>query len=128
MRVLLDTHALLWWATNDPQLSRIARGHIQDATNRVLVSAASVWEIAIKFKNGRLPSAHNFVAVLPEYLHQQNFDALPITAEHALRAGLLQGPHRDPFDRMLIAQAIEEKVAIISNDQALDGYGANRVW
>jgi PIN domain nuclease of toxin-antitoxin system len=128
MRLLLDTHTLLWWANNDPQLSRAARAHIQEARNRILVSAASVWEIAIKFKNGRLPSAGNFIADLPDYLRGQNFDALPITTEHALRAGLLAGPHRDPFDRMLIAQAIEENATLVSNDQALDAYGASRVW
>ena len=128
MRVLLDTHTLLWWANNDPQLSSAARANILDPRNRILVSAASVWEIAIKFKNGRLPSAMNLVAQFPAYLRQQNFDSLPITVEHSLRAGLLSGPHRDPFDRMLIAQAIEENVAILSNDQALDGYGAQRAW
>lgn len=128
MRLLLDTHALLWWANDDPQLSNPAREYIQKTGNRIFVSAASVWEIAVKFKNGRLPSARNFVANISEYLHQQNFDSLPISIEHALRAGLLQGPHRDPFDRMLIAQAIEDDLAILSNDQALDGYGAVRVW
>jgi PIN domain nuclease of toxin-antitoxin system len=128
MRLLLDTHALLWWANNDPQLSRIARTHIQDVRNHVQVSAASVWEIAVKFRNGRLPSAKKFVAELPEYLRLQNFQELPITLEHALRAGLLPGPHRDPFDRMLVAQALEENLALLSNDQALDGYGARRVW
>lgn len=128
MRLLLDTHALLWWANDDLQLSKAARGYIQKHGNRILVSAASVWEIAVKFKNGRLPSAQNFVANFPDYLREQNFESLPISIEHALRAGLLQGPHRDPFDRMLIAQAIEEDLAIISSDQALDGYGAVRVW
>jgi PIN domain nuclease of toxin-antitoxin system len=128
MRLLLDTHALLWWANNDPQLSRVARTHIQDVRNHVQVSAASVWEIAVKFRNGRLPSAKKFVAELPEYLRLQNFQELPITLEHALRAGLLPGPHRDPFDRMLVAQALEENLALLSNDQALDGYGARRVW
>ena len=128
VRLLLDTHALLWWANDDSQLSKEARSCIQKRGNRILVSAASVWEVAVKFKNGRLPSAQNFVANIPEYLHDQNFDSLPISIEHALRAGLLQGPHRDPFDRMLIVQAIEENLAIISNDQALDGYGAVRLW
>lgn len=128
MRLLLDTHALLWWANDDPQLSKAARGYIQKPGNRILVSAASVWEIAVKFKNGRLPSAQNFIANLADYLHEQNFDSLPISIAHALRAGLLQGPHRDPFDRMLIAQAIEEDLAIVSNDRALDGHGASRIW
>jgi PIN domain nuclease of toxin-antitoxin system len=128
MRLLLDTHALLWWANDNPQLSSVARAHIQHGNNHVLVSSASVWEIAVKFKNGRLPSAQGFVTEISEYLRLQNFEALPITVEHALRAGLLSGPHRDPFDRMLIAQALQENLALISNDQALDGYGAQRVW
>ncbi|HST77708.1 MAG TPA: type II toxin-antitoxin system VapC family toxin [Verrucomicrobiae bacterium] len=128
MRLLLDTHTLLWWANNDAQLSSVARAHIQHARNHVLVSSASVWEIAVKYRNGRLPSAQKFVSEVPEYLRLQNFEALPITLEHALRAGLLPGPHRDPFDRMLIAQALQENLALISNDQALDGYGAQRVW
>jgi PIN domain nuclease of toxin-antitoxin system len=109
-------------------LSRTARARIQEARNRILVSAASAWELALKFNNGRLPSAGNFIADLPDYLRGQNCDALPITTEHALRAGLLAGPHRDPFDRMLIAQAIEENATLVSNDQALDAYGASRVW
>jgi PIN domain nuclease of toxin-antitoxin system len=128
MRLLLDTHALLWWANDDPQLSPMARSHIQNPGSRIFVSAASAWEIAVKFKNGRLPSAQKFIPTLPSYLRDQNFDVLGISVEHALRAGLLQGPHRDPFDRMLIAQAIAENLSIISNDQALDGYGATRIW
>jgi PIN domain nuclease of toxin-antitoxin system len=128
VRLLLDTHTLLWWASGDPQLSRAARAQIQKPGNHVLVSAASVWEIAVKFNNGRLPSAQSLIAGFPEYLREQQFDALPIAVEHALRAGLLPGPHRDPFDRMLIAQAIEEGIPIVSNDHALDGYGAHRIW
>lgn len=128
MRLLFDTHALLWWANNDNQLSGVARAHIQHARNSVLVSSASAWEIAVKFRNGRLPSAQKFVTEISEYLRLQNFEALPITVGHALRAGLLPGPHRDPFDRMLIAQALQENLALVSNDQALDGYGAQRIW
>jgi|SRR5690242_10367747 PIN domain nuclease of toxin-antitoxin system len=128
MRLLLDTHTLLWWANDDPQLSRTARSHIQNSANRVFVSAVSAWEIAVKFKNGRLPSAQKLITRLPDYLQDQSFDSLSISLEHALGAGLLQGPHRDPFDRMLIAQAIAENLPIISNDEGLDGYGATRIW
>jgi PIN domain nuclease of toxin-antitoxin system len=123
----MDTHCLLWWANGDSHLSPTAADLMQRET--VFVSAASVWEIAIKFKVGKLPSAERFVGQMPAYLASQHFTVLPITAEHALRAGLLQGEHRDPFDRMLLAQALEEKLdGIISNDEKLDGYRVNRIW
>lgn len=123
----MDTHCLLWWANGDSQLSKAAADVVRRET--VFVSAASVWEIAIKFKIGKLPSAERFIGQLPSYLASQHFGVLPISAEHALRAGLLQGDHRDPFDRMLLAQALEEKLdGIISNDEKLDGYGVKRVW
>jgi PIN domain nuclease of toxin-antitoxin system len=123
----MDTHCLLWWANGDSHLSTTAADQIQRET--VFVSAASVWEIAIKFKIGKLPSAERFVGQMPAYLASQNFTILPITAEHALLAGMLQGNHRDPFDRMLLAQALEEKLdGIISNDAKLDGYKVKRIW
>jgi PIN domain nuclease of toxin-antitoxin system len=123
----MDTHCLLWWANGDPHLSRTAANHIQKET--VFVSAASVWEIAIKFKAGKLPSAHHFIGQVSSYLASQQFTVLAISAEHALRAGLLAGHHRDPFDRMLVAQALEENLdGLVSNDEKLDGYGVNRIW
>lgn len=127
MQILIDTHCLLWWANGDSQLSTAAAEMIRRET--VFVSAASVWEIAIKFKSGKLPSAERFIGQLPSYLSSQQFMVLAISAEHALRAGLLQGKHRDPFDRMLLAQALEEKIdGIISNDEKLDGYKVKRIW
>ena len=123
----MDTHCLLWWANGDSHLSTTAADLMQ--REAVFVSAASVWEIAIKFKIGKLPSAERFIGTLPSYLASQQFAVLPISAEHALRAGLLHGQHRDPFDRMLLAQALEEKLdGIISNDEKLDGYRVKRIW
>ena len=128
MRVLLDTHTLLWWLDGDRRLSRRARTVIADDDNSVLVSAASAWEISTKVRLGKLPGAIEVAAELPAILLQQNFEPLPITIVHALRAGNLPGPHRDPFDRMLIAQAQDEDVALVSNERLFDAYGVRRVW
>ncbi len=128
MRVLLDTHALLWWLDGDPHLSRRARAAIAAADNDVLVSAASAWEISTKVRLGKLPGAVEVAAELAAILRQQDFEPLPIAITHALRAGNLPGPHRDPFDRMLIAQAQAEDLALVSNQRVFDAYGVRRVW
>jgi PIN domain nuclease of toxin-antitoxin system len=128
MRLLLDTHALLWWATNDAALPSPSRRRISEARSEVLVSAASAWEIATKTRLGRLPSALQLVDDFEGFLVRQDFEALAITVDHGLRAGLLPGYHKDPFDRMLIAQAQAENLAIISNDQVFDQYGVRRLW
>ena len=128
MRALLDTHALLWWLDGDRRLSRRARTVIAADGNSVLVSAASAWEISTKVRLGKLPGAIEVAAELPAILRQQNFEPLPIAIAHALRAGNLPGPHRDPFDRMLIAQAQAEDLALVSNERAFDAYGVRRVW
>ena len=128
MRVLLDTHTFLWWLDGDRRLSRRARNLIADDDHTVLVSAASAWEIATKVRLGKLPGAIEVAAELPAILRQQNFEPLPITVVHALRAGNLPGPHRDPFDRMLIAQAQDEDLALVSNERVFDAYGVRRVW
>jgi PIN domain nuclease of toxin-antitoxin system len=128
LRVLLDTHTLIWWMTTDPHLSRLARVQIEEKDNVSLVSAVSAWEIATKVRIGRLPAAADLVSDFVADLTRQRIEILAITADHAIRAGLLPGPHKDPFDRMLIAQALAENVPIVSNDRALDGYGARRLW
>ena len=128
MRALLDTHALLWWLDGDRRLSRRARTVIADDGNSVLVSAASAWEISTKVRLGKLPGAIEVAAELPAILRRQNFEPLPIGMMHALRAGNLPGPHRDPFDRMLIAQAQDENLALVSNERVFDAYGVRRVW
>ena len=128
MRYLLDTHTLIWWMITSPQLSRPARTIIENKSNVSLVSAASAWEMATKVRVGRLPAAEGLVQSFEEDLREQNMEILNVTAQHGIRAGLLPGPHKDPFDRMLIAQALSENVPIISNDLALDGYGVIRLW
>ena len=129
MRVLLDTHALLWWIGDDASLTTAARKIIADTSNSVVVSAASAWEIAIKLQLGKLPAAaSSLVADFSGYLEQEGFSHLSITIEHAIRAGLLPGKHKDPFDRMLIAQAQAENMAFISNEKAFDAFGIRRIW
>ena len=114
--------------TTDPQLSRRARAVIEDLSNISLVSAVSAWEMATKVRLGRLPAAAGLVQDFVEDLRQHRMEILDVTAEHGIRAGLLPGPHKDTFDRMLIAQALAENVPIVSNDRALDGYGVSRLW
>ena len=109
MSLLLDTHALIWWATDDPALPSRARTEIMQS-ERVIVSAASAWEMAIKVGLGRLPSAMDLVYDFENSLTRRGLQIIPITAAHGLRAGLLPGPHKDPFDRMLIAQAQAENL------------------
>jgi PIN domain nuclease of toxin-antitoxin system len=128
VRALLDTHALLWWILEDPALSQGARGFIKEANNMLLVSAASAWEMAIKFQAGKLPRAAELVARFVSEVELEGFQLLSITAEHGIRAGLLPGPHKDPFDRLLIAQSQAENVPIISNEAVFDAYGVRRLW
>ena len=124
----MDTHALLWWLNDDRQLSAKARKLIGLGSNVVVVSAASAWEIATKVRLGKLDMAAELAADFSNVLAQEGFESLPISVDHALRAGLLPGPHKDPFDRMLIAQAQAEGVPILSSDAVFDGYGVRRVW
>ena len=128
MRLLLDTHALLWWLTDDHSLPASARKLIAGGSNTIVVSSASAWEIAIKVRRGKLPMAVDLVADLERVLVQESFEALAISVDHSVRAGLLPGPHRDPFDRMLIAQSQAEGLPIVSNNEAFDGYGIRRLW
>ncbi|MEW6353308.1 MAG: type II toxin-antitoxin system VapC family toxin [Pseudomonadota bacterium] len=128
MNVLLDTHALLWWLFDDPQLSAKARKAIKNPDHKVYASSASAWEIATKYRLGKLPGARQVVQHLSELLQNGRIEALPISTEHALAAGALPGPHRDPFDRMLIAQARMEKLSIITTDKEFQGYGVKIIW
>lgn len=128
MRVLLDTHALLWWLDGDNRLSRRARRVIGDQANTVFVSAASAWEIATKVRIGKLPGAEDVAADVGGCLAQQRFLPLEITMLHAQRAGSLPGTHRDPFDRVLIAQSQAEDLPIVTNEDVFDSYGVRRVW
>ena len=128
MRVLLDTHALLWWLSDDPALTRPARKIIADTRNTIIVSAASAWEIGTKVRLGKLPTANDLAADFSGHLDRDGFQLLAISAEHGIRAGLLPGPHKDPFDRMLIAQAQAENVPIISVERLFEQYGVRRIW
>jgi len=128
MKLLLDTHALLWWLDGDRRLSSRARILIADENNPVSVSAASAWEIATKVRSGKLPGAVEVAERLPEILFEQTFREMPVTVVHARRAGLMQSAHRDPFDRMLIAQAQLEDVALVSNERLFDSFGICRAW
>ena len=128
MRLLLDTHAFLWWLAGDPSLPVGARGAIADEANEVFVSAASSWEIATKHRIGKLPDVAAIVADIERAAIDQGFTVLPITLKHGQAAGALPGPHRDPFDRMLVAQALLEGLVLVSNEQPFDGYGVKRLW
>jgi PIN domain nuclease of toxin-antitoxin system len=108
MRLLLDTHTLLWWMTDDPHLSKLAQVLVADKANVSIVSAVSAWEIATKVRLGRLPMATVLVRDFVHDLARERIEILSISAEHGIRAGGLPGPHKDPFDRMLIAQALSE--------------------
>jgi PIN domain nuclease of toxin-antitoxin system len=128
VRLLLDTHALFWWLTKNPSLTVSAQDLIKSRDHTVLVSAVSPWEIATKVRLGKLDVAAEVVANFVFYLERERFQIITINVDHGIRAGSLPGPHKDPFDRMLIAQALAENVPIISNDRALDGYGVRRLW
>jgi PIN domain nuclease of toxin-antitoxin system len=128
MHLLLDTHALLWWLAGDRRLSTHARSAIADEDAKVFVSAASAWEITTKFRIGKLPGARLLVDDIAGAIASQAFSPLAISVVHAQRAGLLPGQHRDPFDRMLIAQSQLEGLTIVSNERVFDDYGVARLW
>ena len=128
MRLLLDTHAFIWWFAGSSQLSRSVRRAIADEENDVLISAASAWEIATKHRLGKLPSAEVLALDISGAIASQDFAELPITVEDAARAGALPGPHRDPFDRMLIAQTLSRNLLLISIEPIFDRYGVRRLW
>jgi len=128
MRFLLDTHALLWWFTDDPQLSDRARNAIGDMNNDILVSAASAWELATKHRLGKLEEATAAVIRFEELVAADGFTFLPISHRHGLRAGAYRAPHRDPFDRMLAAQAEIESVQLITVDKAFEQFEIATYW
>ena len=128
MRLLLDTHAFLWWLAGDEALPAAARTAIADERNDVFVSAASAWEIATKHRLGKLPGVAAIIADLDGAIVGQSLIGLPISVRHGQVAGALPGPHRDPFDRMLIAQAMVDDLVLVSNEQTFDAYGVRRLW
>ena len=128
MRLLLDTHTFLWWLIDSPRLSESARRDIAIETNEVLVSAATAWEITTKHRLGKLPSAEAVALDVAGAIVSQGFNELSITVDDAARAGALPGHHRDPFDRMLIAQALSSNLVLVSNEPLFDQYGVRRLW
>jgi PIN domain nuclease of toxin-antitoxin system len=128
MRILLDTHALLWAAFRTDLLSLRARRLVQSQRNEILISAASAWEISTKYRLGKLPMAQALVEDFIPIVTSAGYLLLPISVEHALRAGRLPAEHKDPFDRMLAAQAIHEDLALISKDEQLDVFSVRREW
>jgi PIN domain nuclease of toxin-antitoxin system len=122
---LVDTHALLWFLGDDPQLSPQAKATMESGANVLLVSAASVWEMAVKSSLGKLDVPDDLVDVL----RREGFEQLGVSSEHAWAVRELPiGAHKDPFDRLLVAQAKLEGLPLISSDPQLDGYGIERLW
>lgn len=128
MRLLLDTHALLWWFTDDPRLSPRARGLIGDMNNEVLVSAASAWEIATKHRLGKLEEAADVIPRFDELIAAAGFTHLAASHHHGLRAGAYRTAHRDPIDRMLAAQAAIETLPRITCDPAFGQFEITTLW
>lgn len=128
LNLLLDTHAFLWWIAGDSSLSAVARSAIADENSAVFVSAATAWEIATKFRIGKLPGVAAIASDLSAVLDAQGFVPLSISLVHGQVAGTLPGPLRDPFARMLIAQAMLERMTLVSNEEGFAAYGVRRLW
>lgn len=127
MNLLLDTHALIWFATDLDKLPPVTLETIY-AAPVVMVSPVSAYEMTFKHRLGKLPVAQRLLVDLPGYLRQQRFDALPVSLAHAEAAGRLPPEHRDPFDRILAAQALVDDMTLVSSDKAFDLFGVKRLW
>lgn len=128
MSYLLDTHALVWWWLVDPQLSAPARAILSERSNRIMVSAATAYEIANKVRIGKWPAAREVLAVYDLALVQDGFGNLPLDPREAHHAGLLHGEHRDPFDRMIAAQALLGDLTVITRDPEIAAFGCKVLW
>ncbi len=128
MNLLIDTNAFLWFAWDDPRLSVTARAYIEDPANRIWVSIASCWEIAIKAGTGKLKLGAPAEVFIPRELSRNSLELLDITLAHAVAVETLPLHHRDPFDRMLVVQASIEALTLVSIDTAFDPYGTSRIW
>lgn len=128
MRLLLDTHALLWALTNNKRLSRRAAALIDDASHTKLISPVNAYEICAKYTLGKLPEAAALAADFERELMPLDVEWLPIRPSHAITAGKLDMTHRDPFDRLLIAQSLVERIPLVSNEAVFDTFGVERIW
>lgn len=128
MKLLLDTHTLMWWWGDDPLLSVNARKAISNESNTVLVSAASAWEIAIKHRIGKLPEGSDALGRFSELVAADGFTHLQINYLHAIRSGGLAVNHKDPFDRMLAAQADIENATLVSLDPVFKTFRTKVLW
>jgi PIN domain nuclease of toxin-antitoxin system len=127
LKVLIDTQVLFWWYSEPAKLSRSALSVIKDCDNTILISAATAWELAIKVALKKI-DALSLVIDLSGFLEEEGFTELPIRIQHATRAGFLPLHHRDPFDRLLVAQAQDLGVPVVSSDRLLDRYDIQRLW
>lgn len=128
MTLLLDTHAFLWFWWDDPRLSQTARQAICDPANRKLVSTASCWEIAVKVSLKKLDLGAPYRGFIRQHMVRNNFELLQVTDEHLAELVDLPFHHRDPFDRMLVAQAAAEHIALVSAEKVMDAYPIRRLW
>lgn len=128
VRCLLDTHALFWWVFFPELLPSKVRDVLSEPGTDVFVSAVSAYEMSQKHHRGRWPEVAMLVSAFEEVIAAEGFELLPLTARHAVRAGAYGREHRDPFDRMLVAQAVEEQLRVVTRDKALERMGAEVVW
>ena len=128
MILLLDTHAFLWFVWSDPKLSVYAKTLIEDANNEIYFSAASAWEIAIKVSSGKLSLGQELGEFLQTQIDENQMTLLPVSISHSAEVATMSFHHKDPFDRLLVAQSLVEEVPIISNEVIFDKYGVKRLW
>jgi PIN domain nuclease of toxin-antitoxin system len=128
VRVLLDTHAFLWFVLNDPKLSSVAKAVIEQESNGILFSPANYWEIAIKISCGKYRLNSSYEEFWQKGIERNNIQILSIELNHTARLLTMSHHHRDPFDRLLIAQALAENLSVVSSDVRFDAYGVQRVW
>jgi PIN domain nuclease of toxin-antitoxin system len=128
LRLLLDTHAIIWWFEGSPAMPPTAREAIYENSASVFVSAVSAYEISLKHHRGRLPQTAALVRDFERMVADEGFLSLDVSLDHGLRAGVLAIPHRDPFDRLLIAQATLEQMTLVSNERLFDSFGVRRLW
>lgn len=128
MTVRLDTQAFIWFNLDDPTLSAVARAHIEDPANQILISPVSYWEIAIKISIGKFHLAGAYDVFWQSGIVDDGFAILPIEVRHTSLLITMPYHHKDPFDRLLVAQALSERVPLISSDVQLDAYGVTRIW